>query len=117
MSPLAVCLQGIEVVKEKVGAVASCRGLPESRRNEGRGRGYHELMCPVKRRQKRKERGEVLRAVLGCQMRGMKGLSQSAGICQGCLGLRGEGLPRTVYSRREVTEIRELGATSCKKMP
>ena len=51
-------------------------GLPDSGRNEGRGRGYHELMCPAGRWQKREGRGEVLRAVLGWKMRGMEGMSR-----------------------------------------
>jgi len=81
----------IVVVKERVGAVGSYREPPESDSYEGRGRGCHELLCPARRRQKREEQGEVLRAVLGCQMRRVKRLSQSAGVCQRCLGLRGGG--------------------------
>ena len=78
-------------MKERVGTVASCQGLPESGRNEDRGRGCHVLMCPARRRQKREGRGEVLRAFLGWKIRGVKGLSQPAGDCQGYLGLREVG--------------------------
>ncbi len=83
LSQLTVCFQGIAKVKERVEAVASCQGFSESGRHEGRGRGCHELMCAVRKRQKRKKRGEELRAALGCQIREVKGLSQFVGVCQG----------------------------------
>ena len=79
-------------MKERIGAVASYWGLPKSGNNGGRGRGCHELICAARKRKKRKNRREVLRVVLGCQMGGVKGLSQICRNLSGVTRFEGRGV-------------------------